>query len=371
MQLLYSSLLLIVIYIVFSYITNLNRYWISFSIQVWACWVLLYLVYYVFNYGANRLVANPQTINILTQPNMIDPFYQLQTGLINPFFGLQTYRDGIDCNFQPMTTLVTIQRHLDHVIRIPLEDQVDLDLDDNHNVHNKTIKRTAVMAITNLQKSDQGKYSIESAITELLTFVDTDAVQDLELKASTIDMAKRVIRQIDGMNCLYVTANIRERELFRLIWERINHPINEKIQNQLKENLIKELADCNRAVAGGQKLSLHCCEGRVTRLLQSLQECDSEQIVNLRPMWAFKEEIENMITKYRQKLLKKSPEIYRQIENKMELNDDDRKDINKFNSCLISNLQKRFQTDYIRPGYLTPIELNDLTRTYYESLYDY
>jgi hypothetical protein len=348
MQLIITSLLLVGTCILFANMAGVSRYWISVPIQIWVCWVLLYLIYNVFNsvYVNHELNTNQRTIEILTTPTMMAPF------------------------FHPMTTVLTIQSQYRHVIRIPLEDQVDLDLDDNHNVHNKTIKRTAVAAIESLKQVDQSQYSIESAIADLLEFLDgsNDTIGSLELKPEKIDVAKQVIRQIDAMNCLYVTANIREREIFRLVWERINHPVNQPIVNQLKENLIKELADCNR---GHGRLSLHCCEGRVTRLLQSLQECDAEDIVNLRPMWAFKEEITNQISKYREKLLKKGPDFYRQIETKLDLTDKDRTEIDKFNSCLISNLQKRFCKDYIDPGYLSQPELNDLTRVYYESLYDY
>ncbi len=354
MQLIVTSLLIVVACILFANVAGSNRHWISISIQVWVCWVLLYLVYRVvlgnrvihnnagiinYNNGINyEYGGNPGTINILTTPSMMNPF------------------------FQPMTTVLTIQCQFRHVIRIPVEDQVDLD--------NKTIKRTAISAIESLQKVDLNQYSIESAIADLLEFLDGDDADKihLEVGSKTAEIAKQVIRQIDGMNCLYVTANIREREIFRLVWERINHPVNSGITNQLKENLIKELADCNR---GQGKLSLHCCEGRVTRLLQSLQECDTEGIVNLRPMWAFKEEITNRISKYRDKLLKKGPKKYRQLETQFDLTDQDRKDVDKFNSCLIANLQKRFRKDYVDPGYLTQPELNDLTRVYYESLYDY
>ena len=53
------------------------------------------------------------------------------------------------------------------VIRIPLEDRTDLNIGDPHNVHNKTIKRTATMAIEALQQADRHVYSIELAVAQI------------------------------------------------------------------------------------------------------------------------------------------------------------------------------------------------------------
>ena len=39
--------------------------------------------------------------------------------------------------------------------------------------------------------------------------------------------------------------------------------------------------------------------------------------------------------------------------------------------CLFDQeLAKRFDLDYIQPGYITQAELDDLTKVYYDSLYD-
>ncbi len=259
--------------------------------------------------------------------------------------------------FEPLMTI--IERH---IIRIPLEDRVDFNIEDNHNVHNLTIKRSASMAIESLKQSDRKMYSINDALVEINQLIKSSD----NLSKNILNSAQQALIMIDNMNATYLTANISEKEVIRLVWERINHPINKQYIDQLKENLIREISDCKR----GQS-SVHCCEGRITRILQSLQNCDAELIVDLRPLWAFKEEIENKISKYRLKLFEKAPKKYAETESKLELNDFDRQLINEFNSCLLKNLSKRFEIDYIKPGYLTKTELEDLTKVYYNSLYDY
>ena len=111
--------------------------------------------------------------------------------------------------------------------------------------------------------------------------------------------------EIEHINGLYFEGNLTELELLRLVWDRINHPINSSNVDSLKKNLIDQLADCKNGD------SLYCCEGRVMRILQTLEECDNENIVNLRPMWAYRDEIVQKIEKYQKKLFRIVPPAYK------------------------------------------------------------
>lgn len=279
------------------------------------------------------------------------------------------YQLEIQPNHDPQQFIMTIEHH---IIRIPLEDRVDLNIEDNHNVHNKTVRRTAVHAIDELKKSDRGQYTIESAFNEINEYLKSKprsedlASKQKDIVEKIIISASNSLQLIDEMDAMYYSGNIKEKEVIRLVWDRINHHINHNKRELIIENFIKELADCTKS--GG---SVHCCEGRITRILQSLQNCDSEDIVNLRPMWAFKEEIANKIGKYREKLIKKVPCKYSKLDEKLDLTDQDRLLLDQFNQCLIKNLGKRFEKDYVKPGYLNKEELTDLTKVYYDSLYDY
>jgi len=243
---------------------------------------------------------------------------------------------------------------------IPIEDRVDLDVDDRHNVHNSCLRRTASDIIHMLETSDQHIYSIDRTIQEINDMIELCPDTDLE----RLDNATYVLECVASMHSTYRSSfKIYELELIRLIWERINHPINLNVKDQLKSNLIDQLADCRNG-----QTSLHCCEGRIMRLLQTLEGCDKENIVGLRPMWAFKEEISNKIYSYRQKLLTKAPKIYSEMETKTDLTQKERDMMEKFNQCLIKNLQKRFEQDYLTKRLLTKNELNDITTPYYQSI---
>lgn len=265
-------------------------------------------------------------------------------------------RYRIETIYQP----VTIEHH---IYRIPIEDRTDLAIEDKHNVHNMCLKRNALNVIQNLSTSDQKIYTIESAfncIRELIEFSPDPNLEKLE-------NAENTLVSIDEINASYHNGEITEKELIRLIWERINHPLNINQQEQLKINLIEQLADCQNN-SGSDSVGLHCCEGRIMRLLQTLECCDSQDIVNLRPMWAYKEEIANKLIRYRQKLLDKSPPQYTELEQKLDLTNNERCLLEAFNKCLIKNLNKRFKIDYLSQGLLSSNELKDITQPYYDSL---
>lgn len=263
-------------------------------------------------------------------------------------------------NQEPITIIMEHHVLTDHrIIRIPLEDQVDLAIEDRHNVHNKTIKRTANMAINELKKSDMGIYNINTAFNEIYKYIES-------LEIVNKDKAKEVLNLIENINAYYTNGKLFEKELIKLVWSRINNPINESRCQLLKDNFIMQLIDCSN----GDRI-LHCTEGRITRILQSLQSCDMEDIVNLKPMWAFKEEIADKIIKYQNKLQNKAPKKYIDVINKLEPTLPEKLLLKQFNDCLVKNLNDRFNIDYIQSGYLNNNELNDITKVYYDSLYDY
>ena len=314
------------------------------------CYILIFI--YFSQYVASLLNLNYYVIYDTKKLMAYIAIFYAIANICHGASKLYTNRQRREFVFEPITITFTHD-----FIRIPLEDIVDLEIGDRHNVHNKTVKRTAVMAIKELEKSDSKTYSIESAI---------DSIRD-HLKIGGSENALRALKNINDIDGYYNTAKLPEREILRLVWERINHPININQIDQLKANLAEQLADCCNGNTG-----VHCCEGRITRILQSLQHCDQENIVNLRPMWAFKDEITDKIPRYREKLLKKLPSKYNFDEkNDIDITDNDRKLINQFNSCLIKNLNERFYRDYVETGYLNKNELNELTKVYYESLYDY
>lgn len=269
--------------------------------------------------------------------------------------------------------VITYNPYHPPIYRVPLEDRIDLAIDDKHNVHNQTLKRTAGQVIHQLQQCDQKIYSVPSSIDEIEQIIELHPNTDIE----KLDNALYSLHTISQLDAIYhmrettpreagIPIEIPEKEVLRLIWERIHHPINTEHRSELIESFIDQLADCC-----GETGSVHCCEGRIMRLLQTLELNDHDPtLVDLKPMWAYREEIAHQITRYRDKLLQKVPYRYQALETKSQLTLHDQELLDQFNRCLIRNLNKRFEIDYVSKGLLTTDEITDLTKVYYESLYE-
>lgn len=248
------------------------------------------------------------------------------------------------------------------ILRIPIEDRVDLSIDDDHNVHNNCLKRHVQKIIKKLQQTDQSKFTVASTIKGILLLIK----KYWNKQSQICKMASIALIMINQMDATYDLVKLPEREILRLIWERIHHPINKSVQENLEQCLIEQLADCLSSPS-----ELHCCEGRIMRLIQTFECIDHDDIVQMKPMWAFKEEISQSICRYRQKMLDKESSYIKELDSKPILSDQDRNLLNQFNQRLINKLNRKFIKDYVSVGLLTMEELDDLTKIYYDSLYDF
>src|SRR6185295_9520863 len=88
-----------------------------------------------------------------------------------------------------------------------------------------------------------------------------------------------VLDQIHNINASHIGTGLSEMEILRLVWQRIKHPLNHAQQNDLKESLAMQLGDCKPNGV------IMCITGRITRVLQSLECIDAENIVDLKPLW--------------------------------------------------------------------------------------
>src|SRR5438874_12588673 len=120
--------------------------------------IFIILAIIIYRQLGTLLNFNQSLINIPTQIAAFASGYLLIAQFYNSLTNYRTIRNGRTyipriTNFQPIEFEPLMIRFEQHIIRIPLEDRVDFNIDDNHNVHNKTIKRTATMAINELKKS--------------------------------------------------------------------------------------------------------------------------------------------------------------------------------------------------------------------------
>jgi len=98
------------------------------------------------------------------------------------------------------------------------------------------------------------------------------------------------LRTIERVNGTLSAADITELEVLSMVWHRIIDPVNHDVQRELKDNLLELLADSSIKVDNP-----YCLVGRITRMIQSLQSLDREDIVNIRSTDILAKELQNKI----------------------------------------------------------------------------
>lgn len=217
------------------------------------------------------------------------------------------------------------------IYRISAEDLRNFMSDDRDNVHSPIIKRENVSILDKLIKSDTKTYTIN------------DILKEERSKDPIID---KVLSLIIDYNANY--GNISEIEILRLVWERINSPINSEKKEVMCENLLHQLKDTIQSMEiSGEisgELELECINGRIPRYLQSLQFNDAEDIINYVPMYVIKDEIVDKIINMKDKTKTKNYKY------------------------LTEYLDYYFGRMYIDTGLLTKRELDSITQDYYNEI---
>jgi hypothetical protein len=163
----------------------------------------------------------------------------------------------------------------------------------SQNVHEHTIIAAAKKNIQNLLRVGDA-YIDRGCMTR--------AKDELRVIANTVDAniggnAMLVIDKLGHMN--HGTFGCSEVEVFSRVWMVIEKMDNDDVKANLKETLLKRLADCIE-----ENNTTVCSTGRVTRILSTLEGV--EDIIGVeksRPMWAVTEEIGTLAVKVRDRCL--------------------------------------------------------------------
>lgn len=149
------------------------------------------------------------------------------------------------------------------------------------------------------------------------------------------ERAYSTLRHIEKINgCLALeTGLIREGEILTMVWHRINSPVNENVQNELKNNLLDQLADSSIAVD-----SPYCLVGRITRMVQTLQSLDAEGLVDIKTFDIIVKEVQHKIPVLRDEFFADHPNLLESYEN----NQDDEAVAEQ----LIQYVKKQLYKDY-------------------------
>lgn len=222
---------------------------------------------------------------------------------------------------------------------------------DNQNVHDSGVTAHIKQAINALQ----------SGVSEHEILKDNQLLQaiiDAIFSAKQIDNNQRQLaitslKKIKWRNGL--VNGINEWHIMALVWARINQEINSDNRDNLVESLVLQLVDCLSIQDTGAE-SMFCVTGSVTRIVQSLEKIDNEGIVDIKPLWAIKEEIQTYCSQYVDKFLAKLSDSTRNHYNNC--TDEADQIVTKINQRIKDGLMNRLKRRYLVSGILTKEKFN-------------
>lgn len=219
---------------------------------------------------------------------------------------------------------------------------------DTQNVHDSTVTKYVIDAVKKLGE-------LKSPTTQIFADVVEYARQSTDPKGpKALDALLNILEN----NGFHQATKKTEMEIVGLVWQRIHEPVNQAHVDDLRQMLIQELADIQNV----------CLVGRISRILQTLESLDAENIVNLKPTWAINEEITQYCATYINKLTKKVAPEYRTAIDTLDRTPEQEEMARQFYACIKDNLQKRFRISYIETNILTQEKLDKITKPLFEEL---
>ena len=232
---------------------------------------------------------------------------------------------------------------------------------DRQNVHDSGVQNYIVKSVAELKKRVKNP-PINSAdcVKQIKTYIfrgypGSDTVKEMAL------LCVNAIKRINGT---IVRIKMNEMEILQLVWNRICDPVNAKICETLKENMVTQLAD-----GMFTENNAYCIQGRVSRIIQSLEQADQEDIVNIKPLWAIKQELVNNFIKLRKdflsKLSKEQLTIYNDVN---ELTTEKKQQITAINQKMSKYIMDNLQRDFVAKKLITLKQFQEHMKPYFAEL---
>ena len=325
-----------------------------------------YMIIYLINMYHLILLYNNKIYEldngILVEDDLIDGYRP------RPIDILRRFIDQAGLNLDGLVDIEIIQIEPDNYINQNQAylnangDQALPQNNDTQNVHDTSIQSHINIAISALKKC---KFTLGLSDTELVQDIRNHILNKSTCSDEIKDKALVSLKKIKKINGIITRINISELEVLHLVWNRIHDAINYGLLQTLKDNLVIELADSMI-----DEENVHCVQGRVTRILQTLESADAEGILNLKPLWVIKEEIASVFgrsVRILNKKLKGIPHI-KKIYNKIHPTDDDLKIITKINDKLKQKIDIYLKKTYVDKEIINLQQYTSLTNEFYSAI---
>jgi hypothetical protein len=163
-------------------------------------------------------------------------------------------------------------------------------------VHDHAVQTSIVAAIRALQQRYPQVIGMKQ-FDDLKKYIFNGYDGDYKKKEG----AYSTLRYMERNSGRCTEVNLSDLDILSLVWARINDTVNKDVASELKSNLVESLAEASITVDNP-----YCLTGRVTRMVQSLESLDAEQIVNIKSTETFFKEHPALLSIYTEDKLDES-----------------------------------------------------------------
>jgi hypothetical protein len=217
--------------------------------------------------------------------------------------------------------------------------KLEVNKNDRQNVHDHVVSNTVKKSIENIQKYTKIITNKPQSLIDLRNFIKN--------KKNHQNIALKVLDHIETDPVKYRDSDLLEVDVLYLVWNRIHNECNKEKINELKDNLYNRLLECNE---NDVKV---CASGIFSRIIDTLNYCDSENIVEIIPKYVLNKELMEKSIKISNDFKKEQPEDLQNILKKVALSEEETKKTNEYMERFKLKLISEFRKDYIDSNIIT------------------
>lgn len=292
-----------------------------------------------YKYDAMMKIGDIYHFSYTNYEYLIDPiqarqYYKLIIELC-PDINLrnQAYEKIIQLNVSqgmPSHSFLIQKNTFQKITDAPVEDEIftNSNIGDSQNVHDTAV----VNSIKNYVKNE--RIEVGNGFEKLSNIIKSYKCNyNKELSNTRIKNALKVLKTMNMLNSHVNSISKDEREIIDLVGQKYEN-LNDEEKENFRHNLVLQLSDTIEFD------NVVCSQGRVYRLLNSLPD------LNIKPIWAIKQEMINKAPVIRKRMLSEYDNIEKEIiENPK--NDIQHEISNKFEIKFKNELKKEYKKDYV------------------------
>ena len=208
--------------------------------------------------------------------------------------------------------------------------QQEIARNDPQNVHDHVVSNTVKNSIENIINKTEILYDKSQSLINIRNFL-----KDKDIGSQTI------LDHIEMSTTTYRDTNLLESDLLHFVWNRIHNKCNYERIDMLKDNLYSRLLECN------EDDTKVCASGIFSRLIDTLNYCDAENIVEIIPKYVLNKELMTKAAKISNDFKQKQDKYIQELLEKIELNKEEEHIIKNYIERFKIKLIDEFRKDYI------------------------